>query len=269
MPRMLVEDFYDKEEDRFTRACMVSFYPEFQVINTEIPVLNFLLDCSNSMKENKLIDLAKKLNLLMLRHLPKECLFNVTLFGTDYEELFPYPFKNSLENVLKANEFLINKTKNHRGATDLLNVLKQDIQLNELENKNYILISDGHFSRAEELLSQLNNKSNKMSRIFACSIGNSTNNNHLLKLVSRLTNSSFDWYDAKYQSKWLEKINDLMDKVKQPPAINDIKIEWQNFNQTQNSFDYCQAPSKITALFNGRRVFFNFKFVNVLIYILK
>lgn len=130
IPRMLVEDFYDSQEQKLTRACMVSFYPEFEFNNntsrTELPVLNFLLDCSNSMKENNLIKLAKKLNILMLKHLPNECLFNITIFGTDFLELFPYPLKNTANNLHRAFEFLSLNSKATRGSTDLLNILKED-----------------------------------------------------------------------------------------------------------------------------------------------
>ena len=95
MPRMLVEDFYDKEIGMETRACMVSFYPEFETnsyaTSFENSQLYFLVDCSNSMLENNLVYMAKKLTFLMLKSIKmKTCKFNLVLFGTDYVELFPF-----------------------------------------------------------------------------------------------------------------------------------------------------------------------------------
>lgn len=96
MPRMLVEDFYDKEIGMETRACMVSFYPEFETnggesTSFENSQLYFLVDCSNSMLENNLVYMAKKLTFLMLKSIKvNTCKFNLVLFGTDYVELFPF-----------------------------------------------------------------------------------------------------------------------------------------------------------------------------------
>jgi len=65
---------------------MLTFYPEFesssddsgQSANFEV---TFILDASNSMTGTVLQD-AKKVVLLALRHLPSMCLFNVVVFGT-------------------------------------------------------------------------------------------------------------------------------------------------------------------------------------------
>jgi len=68
---------------------MLAFYPEFEsTSNTEGQTsdfeVTFVLDLSNSMSGSVLQD-AKKVLLLALRHLPSTCLFNVVVFGTcDY-----------------------------------------------------------------------------------------------------------------------------------------------------------------------------------------
>ena len=49
-------------------------------------------------------------------------------------------------------------------------------------------------------------------------------------MIARVTNGSYEAFDAKYQSKWKSKCLDLIDKMSQPAAVNDIKIEWQNMN---------------------------------------
>ena len=246
IPRMLIEDHPSSD----SRACMVSFYPEFETKLDEMPSLLFMLDCSNSMRSS--FTHAKKLLLLMLKNLPNKCLFNVILFGSDYVELFPIEMKNTPANYKKAVDFITNAHSN-KGNTDLFSVLEPYLKLNlENEIKNFVLISDGHLSRSNELLAALNdsNASEKKSinRLFSCSIGDSANN-HLLKLISTITGGSYEGFDVKYQSKWLDKLNEIMDKCIQPAAVKNIKIEWQNYDSKS-----IQAPAKINALFNGRRV---------------
>jgi hypothetical protein len=246
MPRMLVEDSFDRK----TRACMVSFYPEFETNLNKNPIINFVLDCSNSMKDNSFKD-AKKLLLLMINNLPTSCLFNVTLFGTENRELFPFLFKNTVINIKKAIEF-ISSCQSNMGNTDLNNVLIPHLFLNSNNNEinNIILISDGHLTKVEDVISVLNGKNSSL-RLFTCSIGDSSNS-HLLKMISRSSGASFDTFDSKFQSKWKDKITDLMDKIQQPNAVSNIKIEWQNYENDSENND--QAPSRFHALFNGRRV---------------
>lgn len=187
----------------------------------------------------------------MFNYLPKDSFFNVTIFGTDYEDIFPYPLRSDSQNLNKAIQFILNKATANKGNTDLLNFIQNEDRLNLI--KSYVLISDGHMTRSSELISYLS-KNNK-NRIFTCSIGNLTNNNHLLKLIANITKSHYDFYDDKNQRKWKEKIEDLMDKIQQPTALSDIYINWQNFSQINDeNFDYNYAPNKINCLFNGRRV---------------
>jgi poly [ADP-ribose] polymerase 2/3/4 len=253
MPRMLVEDFFDRSTGKTSRACMVSFYPEFETKLEENLHVGLLIDCSNSMGENNLIDLSKKLSVKIIKSLPLSCLFNIVVFGGDHLELFPYYLKNSKENLDKAFKFILENVSysKKRGNTDVLSVLRPYLMLQDDINHNFILISDGHFTRANELFQTLKNVNNNsyFKRIFSCSIGNVSNNNHYLKTISSLTGGSYETFDAKYQSKWNEKVQDIMDKMGQPAAVNNIKIEWQNFNETIE-----HAPAKINALFNGRRV---------------
>ena len=91
MPRMFVEDYADAPDPddesapnqlshlKRKRACMVSFYPEFETKANPTPKIYFLLDSSNSMSylTNDSYINAKKLLLLMLNHLTKHCLLKV------------------------------------------------------------------------------------------------------------------------------------------------------------------------------------------------
>jgi hypothetical protein len=238
MPRMLVEDFMDPVENRLTRACMVSFYPEFDSKSVDTnsslspTVFNFILDCSNSMKDS-LVNL-KKLALFMLKHLSRDTLFNVTVYGTDHVSLFPYETKASEDKLKKAHEFILINTKKTRGSTNLLGVMREYVQLRDVSNSiiNHVLISDGHVSNQDELFQVLSPADSNVSRVFTCDLGTgSSNNSHQLKLIARLTKASYCSFDTAYQSKWHEKVLELMDKAAQPAAVTDIKIHWQNFDR--------------------------------------
>ncbi len=257
MPRMLVEDYFDPELNRTTRACMVSFYPEFEFEQVKNPLIYILIDCSNSMVENNLVEMAKKLGIMALKNLPDSCYFNVIIFGTDYVELFPFALAKNEANMELAFEFLLKNMQKTRGNTDLLNVLRPFYQLDDENLYNFILISDGHFTRSNELLQTLKSSKNMANpkRIFACSVGNVANNNHLLKMVARLSDASYECFDKQCLSKWKEKLLDIMDRTLQPTAVNGIKIEWQNMVQEDlESFQNIQAPKQLDALFNGRRL---------------
>ena len=152
-----------------------------------------LVDCSNSIADNDLISLSKKLCINILKHVSRvSCVFNVILFGTDYAELFPFYCTNSPANLRKAHEFL-HENLTHakkRGNTDLLNAIRSLLMLDDDTNQNCILVSDGHFTRSNELFQSLahaHSNTGRFKRIFTCSIGNTSNNNHYLKLVANLT----------------------------------------------------------------------------------
>lgn len=268
MPRMLVEDYRDTtadQQDKNSRACMVSFYPEFETLQVNSPSISILIDCSNSMSGN--IESSQKLARLMLDSLPASCQFNVTLFGSDFIDLFPFVQKNSAENLQKAIDWICNlKGNSRRGNTDLLNVIQSSLLFNDFsarridyefsEIQNYILISDGHMTRSSELVAALKaanarKSSQVVNRIFSCSLGASANN-HTLKLVARLTGASYDSFDG--VASWADKVGDIMDKVCQPAAIQDIQVEWQNMEKADaytklgsGKFDYPLNETRVSA----------------------
>ncbi len=245
MPRMLVEDYRAKDfspTNNPSRACMVSFYPEFETLKLENPTINILIDCSNSMTQH--LTKIEQLSKLIINQLPKTSNFNICLFGSDFIELFPFAQKFSTKLIDKAIDWLSSNLKVRRGNTDLLNVLQSMFVFNDYASRqidysfneinSYLLISDGHLTRVNECLATLKNANSQelkkvTNRIFACSVGTSASN-HTLKVISHLTGGSYEAFDAANMVSWGEKIEDLMDKMCQPAAIKDIRIEWENMS---------------------------------------
>ncbi len=242
VPRMLVEDNSSFEH---SRACMLSFYPEFESNKLESPFIIFLMDSSNSMSNS--FKFSKKLLSLMIRKLPEKCLFNIVSFGSSYEELFPFAFKKDKTNLVKANDF-INKQIPKNGNTNLFQAVQPYLLIRQNELTNFVLISDGHINESESLFSVLNKESTV--RFFTCAVG-SNPNKHLLKMLSYHSNGSFEQFDSKVQSKWNEKVEEIIDKLSQPPAIGNIRVDWETHNKIDKI--NLQAPLKINSLFNGRR----------------
>ena len=142
------------------------------------------------------------------------------------------------------------------GNTDLLSALNQYMILDSNGGsttmmENFIVISDGYFSRQDELYPQLVDyfgvKSN--GRLFTCGLGKSSNV-AALKSLARATNGSCEIFDPALRARWNERVLDLLDKTRQPHAVSNVAIEWQNFVDGES----LQAPRKIDAVFSGRRI---------------
>ena len=98
---------------------MLAFYPEFEVDEEQKQQLEFIIaiDASCSMEGQALED-AKKVALLALMHLPNEALFNIVVFGSLHDELFPACVAKSSDTVLQAKAFIKSLQANW-GGTEL------------------------------------------------------------------------------------------------------------------------------------------------------
>ena len=81
-PRVLVEK---DEED--SHVAMLTFVPDFKLVDQKIEAI-FLVDCSGSMRGHSM-DLAKEALLVFIHSLPVSSFFNVIIFGSTYNSLFP------------------------------------------------------------------------------------------------------------------------------------------------------------------------------------
>ena len=98
---------------------MLAFYPEFEVDDDQKQQLEFVIaiDASCSMEGQALED-AKKVALLALMHLPDEALFNVVVFGSLHDELFPACVVKSSGTLSQAKSFIKSLQANW-GGTEL------------------------------------------------------------------------------------------------------------------------------------------------------
>ncbi|XP_035659528.1 protein mono-ADP-ribosyltransferase PARP4-like [Branchiostoma floridae] len=243
VPRMWAERHPDKD----SQACMLTFYPEFQAEVMQGHEVILLLDGSNSMRGSAL-EAAKKVALLCLCHLPKECSFNVVAFGTGYEELFAVSQSRTKSNVSKAETFIQN-LKASKGNTDAWRPLRGFFLLPPLgKTRNVLLISDGHVNNPDQTLSDVHQHYQE-TRVFSCGVG-STSNKHLLRALARVGGGAFEYFDDKTKSKWEKKVKSQLWKAAQP-GLTSVSVDWQQWDD--DAPPPVQAPNQIVSLFNGSR----------------
>ncbi|XP_057306524.1 protein mono-ADP-ribosyltransferase PARP4-like isoform X2 [Hydractinia symbiolongicarpus] len=244
VPRMIAQRH---PTDSNKQACMLTFFPEFENVSTDVLDVVFLIDLSNSMKglEKEL----QKLVYLTFTNLPEETNFNIIKFGEKQQELFLAP-KSKNQKTHKSVLSFLKILKPSLGATHLWKPLSILQYLASAESpKNVFLFSDGHISDEVTTLASIQNN-NKNIRMFTFGMS-STANKHVLRRIADLGSGWFEYFDKSLKSKWEKKVKMQIEKSQQP-VLTDVKVHW-----VQNDYDapkHLQAPNEIMALFNGSRL---------------
>ncbi|XP_071788645.1 protein mono-ADP-ribosyltransferase PARP4-like [Asterias amurensis] len=243
-PRVWIEDPKTGSEDQ---AAMLVFYPELDVSNLANPEMVLVMDSSNSMKGSSLEE-AKKLLLLIVQNLPSSCTFNVVVFGTEFDELFPASQQKSTKTVKLAREFI--EGYNVGGGTDFWRPLQsQNLLKQERAHRNLFLVTDGHLNNEEATLRAVG-RNRAFTRIFTCGVS-ATANRHLLAAVARQGGGAFEFFDSAAKSTWEKKIKLQVSRASQP-AVTSVSVQWNQGGQ--DNFSLLQAPAQITSLFRKNRL---------------
>ncbi|XP_048454258.1 protein mono-ADP-ribosyltransferase PARP4 [Rhincodon typus] len=245
VPRMWVENNPEKD----SQACMLAFYPEFDVGTLSDCEAIICLDCSYSMRGLALEE-AKKVALLLLRYLPTTCKFNVITFGSDYKELFHCSQQRNSEDAVKtANNFILSVQK-PKGNTDFWRpLLNLNLLAPSKRIRNVLLISDGHLQN-ETLTLKTVHQNVKHTRIFTCGVG-STANRHMLRMLAQNGGGAHEIFDRKTKFTWKAKVLSQVDRVIQP-GCNSISVKWERFNL--NASAPVQAPAQVHSVFSNSRL---------------
>ncbi|XP_062507413.1 protein mono-ADP-ribosyltransferase PARP4-like isoform X2 [Corticium candelabrum] len=250
VPRMWVEKYPSSEH----RACMLTFYPEFEAdFDSDYEVI-FVLDQSNSMKGSAIED-ARKLVMLALHHLPNHCRFNIVGFGSAHEELFPVSQHKNKETTTAAHQY-IRSSKATLGSTDVWRPLRSFMLTAPSDSndaatlpRNVFVFSDGHISEEEATLECIR-KSCHLTRVFTFGVG-STANRHFLRSMAHVGGGCSVFFDSKAKSKWERKVKSQLEKAGQP-VLTSVEVDWQQFDDNKTSKPV-QAPAEIISLFSGSR----------------
>ncbi|XP_025097286.1 poly [ADP-ribose] polymerase 4-like [Pomacea canaliculata] len=245
VPRMWVERHPDQPDHE---ACMLTFYPEFEVGSEVSSELVLLLDVSNSMKGASLQS-AKKLAKLILLTMDASWKFNVVVFGTRYSELFPCARPKN-ETTLQEAEKFVQQAQADMGNTEVFRPLHAYFLLPPANQalRNVFLISDGHLNNESSVLKDASNNYHH-TRIFTFGVSSSCNA-YSLRALARISAGSFEFFDTKVKSKWEEKVKGQLRKAGQP-GLTSVRVDWRQYDD--NLPPPVQAPCRITALFSGAR----------------
>ncbi|XP_067889798.1 protein mono-ADP-ribosyltransferase PARP4 isoform X3 [Heterodontus francisci] len=244
-PRMWVENNPEKD----SQACMLAFYPEFDVGTLSDCEAIICLDCSFSMR-GLVLEQAKKVALLILRYLPTTCRFNVITFGTDYKELFCCSQQRNSEDAANAACNFILSVQKPMGNTDFWRpLLSLNLLAPSKRIRNVLLISDGHIQN-EALTLKTVHQNVKHTRIFTFGVG-STANRHTLRLLAQYGGGAYETFDKNTRFSWKAKVLSQVDRVTQP-GCNSISVKWEQFSL--NASGPVQAPAQIHSVFSNSRL---------------
>nr|XP_046259946.1 protein mono-ADP-ribosyltransferase PARP4 [Scatophagus argus] len=240
LPRMWVEDHPDKD----SQACMLVFYPKFDVNSTSAPdEIVLLLDTSESMKGESL-RMAQRIALQVLKTLDRNHRLNVVLFGTDHTEAFLTA--QPLVEAYQAAESFIKRLSPVGGSTELWRPLRALSLLPPTHGvRNLLLLSDGHIQNAELTLQLLRDNA-QHSRLFTSGLS-PTANRHMLRALAQAGGGAFEFFDTKSKHNWAEKVACQVKRMVSP-GCSSVSVKWQQFNPTAPP--PVQAPKQLHALFN-------------------
>ncbi|XP_029981428.1 protein mono-ADP-ribosyltransferase PARP4 [Sphaeramia orbicularis] len=240
LPRMWVE----KHPDKDSQACMLVFYPDFEVPSgSSSDEVVLLLDASESMRGESL-STARRIALQVLKILDHNLRVNVIFFGTDHSEAFLT--SQPLVKARQAAEGFIKGSCPAGGSTELWRPLRALSLLPPSRGiRNLLLLSDGHIQNTELTL-QLLRDNTQHSRLFTCGLS-PTANRHMLRAMACAGGGAYEFFDAKTKHNWAEQVACQVKRMSSP-GCSSVSVKWQQFNPTAPP--PVQAPKQLQALFN-------------------
>uniref|UniRef100_A0A673BJM8 Poly [ADP-ribose] polymerase n=1 Tax=Sphaeramia orbicularis TaxID=375764 RepID=A0A673BJM8_9TELE len=231
LPRMWVE----KHPDKDSQACMLVFYPDFEVPSgSSSDEVVLLLDASESMRGESL-STARRIALQVLKILDHNLRFlsSFLLFVSLFPPTSQPPFPDSI--FIKISPIA-------GGSTELWRPLRALSLLPPSRGiRNLLLLSDGHIQNTELTL-QLLRDNTQHSRLFTCGLS-PTANRHMLRAMACAGGGAYEFFDAKTKHNWAEQV-----KRMSSPGCSSVSVKWQQFNPTAPP--PVQAPKQLQALFN-------------------
>ncbi|XP_023286599.1 poly [ADP-ribose] polymerase 4 isoform X2 [Seriola lalandi dorsalis] len=240
-PRMWVETHPDKD----SQACMLVFYPYFDIESMFVPdEVVLLLDTSESMKGESL-HMAQRIALQVLKTLGLHLRLNVILFGTDHTEAFLTA--QPLAEFHQAAENFIKRLSPVGGSTELWRPLRAlSLLPPSVGTRNLLLLSDGHIQNAELTLQLLRDNA-QHSRLFTCGLS-PTANRHMLRALAQAGGGVYEFFDTKTKHNWAEKVASQVKRIASP-GCSSVSVKWQQFNPRAPT--PVQAPKQLHALFSN------------------
>ncbi|XP_054643397.1 protein mono-ADP-ribosyltransferase PARP4-like isoform X4 [Dunckerocampus dactyliophorus] len=240
LPRMWVE----KHPDKDSQACMLVFYPNFDVKpSSRSDEVVILLDTSESMRGEPL-RWSRVIALHIIKTLQLNFKVNIVLFNTDYTQAFVTALP--LHEARQAAEEFIHAVLPVGGSTELWRPLRALSLLPPSRGiRNLLLLSDGHLQDAQVTL-QLLRDNVQHSRLFTCGLS-PTANQHMLRALAQAGGGAYEYFDTKSKHKWTEKVACQLRRMASP-GCRSVSVKWHQFSLSAPP--PVQAPKQLHALFN-------------------
>lgn len=198
----------------------------------------FVLDCSGSMGGESIAE-AKKALKIAVKALKPGMLFNIYLFGSKFERLYPHSMACGGKTLREALKYL-NQASAEMGGTEMLAPLK-DIYGNKAvqgRHRDIILVTDGEISNESEVM-KLVKRDAGHTKVYTVGIGSGPNE-FFIKGMARASGGASEMVAP------MEKIEPKIDSLFRNALagmIEDIRISWDA--------EVTQAP-EVPVLFLGQ-----------------
>jgi hypothetical protein len=213
VPRMWVED-----NARQPRACMMAFYPDFDVGHTKEHRFHFVLDLSCSMQEHTLA--AKQALAVALAQLPADASFNVSVFGDTEYCLRPSFIPNT---AVERDQVLLQvaKLSPSMGSSNISGTLHSLGQLyrSQAAQTCLVVVSDGAYINADLAVHSARSCG---LRVFTIGVGD-TCQRGLLKQLCAVSGGHHVYMESKRRSTWLPLLKELV-RTATEPGLSDVKV---------------------------------------------
>ena len=216
-PKVMIERNHEN-----SLVAMLTLVPDFKIRDHPIEAV-FLVDCSGSMAGQSM-NLARESLLVFLHSLPTTSYFNIIIFGSNFQSLFPDSRRYDDENLREAKTSCDGISANMGGTevyTPLRHILQQPVKAG-LARQVFIL-TDGQVSNSADCIELVRQHSNN-NRVFTLGIGSSADR-QLVKGLARAGGgtSMFTSQGEKITPKVMSQLRNALQ-----PGITDVRVRWPN-----------------------------------------
>ena len=222
-PKVMVE----RNEDN-SYVAMLTLVPDFKLQDQSIEAV-FLVDCSGSM-HGQSMELAKEALLVFLHSLPASSFFNVIIFGSTFQSLFPESQRYDDNNLRDAKASCGGISAN-LGGTELLSPLRHILQRPVKAGlaRQVFILTDGQVSNSADCI-DLVSKHSSTNRVFTLGIGSSADR-HLVKGLARAGQGTpmFTSQGERITPKVMSQLRNALQ-----PCVSDVRVRWPNSGKPSN-----------------------------------
>ncbi|XP_046436817.1 von Willebrand factor A domain-containing protein 5A-like [Daphnia pulex] len=210
-----------------TSALMLSLVPSFKLDEMKIEAI-FVVDRSGSMQGPGIVE-AKRALKLFLHSLPIDCCVNIVGFGSTYKPLFSSSRKYGHECLALTKEcaqFL----EADLGGTEIYDPLAWIFEQPTINgySRQVFVLTDGEVSNVNKVISLVRCQRGN-ARVFALGLGSSACH-YLVEGIARAGNGTalFASLEERLEKKVMQQLQDALQ-----PALTDIRINWQGYDETE------------------------------------